>query len=430
VPQKTRLVEKSRRQRHPSLAWASAVATSDWRAQQPDPVDELPNPPTATSPSEGHGWADAEASEQVVDDLLWGEKDSVENDLDDAWTDTPDSEAQQARTFTPDSDDLVRRYLLEIGAYKRLTFAEEVALAKKIEEGRQAGKRKPPAGVSHLRAKAADNSAVAETRWTEELDSDAARAHMIRANLRLVVSIAKQFAGRGLSLLDLIQEGNLGLMKAVERFDWRRGCRFGTYASWWIKQSIGRAISDQGRMIRLPAHMADSISRVYRLRQSWLQMHEAEPTAEELSKVAGVTRERIERIDQLTTPPVSIDWLLSDGDRSVGDLLPDDSDIPPIDRLLEHERDSLLHGSLRDLTLRERRVLRMHFGIGQRRAYTLEEIGRQFQLTRERIRQIELKALQKLRHPSRRRLLEEVMAATALPEKSIRGGEISVDDGC
>jgi RNA polymerase primary sigma factor len=403
VRQVTHPIAKAPRQRHPRPASASAAAALDWGAHQPDPVDELTDTPLEVSPSDDHAWADVEALERVGDEL---------------------------RTPTPDHDDLVRRYLLEMRAYRRLTLAEEVALAKKIEEGQRAGERTLPASTSHARGRTADKSAAAGTRWTEELDPDGARAHMIQANLRLVVSIAKQFAGRGLSLLDLIQEGNLGLMKAVERFDWRRGCRFGTYASWWIKQSIGRAVGDQGRMIRLPAHMADSMSRVQRLRQSWLQMYEAEPAAEELSKVAGVTRERLEHIEQLAAPPVTIDWLLADGERTVGDLLPDDSYVPAIDLLLERERDSLLHGSLRGLTPRERRVLRMHFGIGQRRAYTLEEIGRTFQLTRERIRQIELNALQKLRHASQRRLLEEVMGAAVLPEKSQYGGQISVDDGC
>jgi RNA polymerase primary sigma factor len=220
---------------------------------------------------------------------------------------------------------------------------------------------------------------------------------MIRANLRLVVGIAKQFSGRGLALLDLIQEGNLGLMKAVDRFDWRRGCRFGTYASWWIKQSISRAISDQGRLIRLPAHIADSISRVQRTRQAWLQLYEEEPTAEELSKAAGVSEERLEQIDQLTAAPVSLDWLLPDGERTVGDQLPDETYIPRIEMLVDRERDRNLQRSLSALPPRERRVLCMHFGIGHRRAYTLEEIGRKFRLTRERIRQIEVKALKKLR---------------------------------
>jgi RNA polymerase primary sigma factor len=183
----------------------------------------------------------------------------------------------------------------------------------------------------------------------------------------------------------------------VDRFDWRRGCRFGTYASWWIKQSIGRALSDQGRIIRLPAHIADSISRVQRMRQVWLQLYEEEPTAEELSKAARVSEERLEQIDQLTAAPVSLDWVLPDGERTVGDQLPDETYLPHIDMLVDRERDRILQRSLSALLPRERRVLCMHFGIGHRRAYTLEEIGRKFRLTRERIRQIEAKALKKLR---------------------------------
>jgi RNA polymerase primary sigma factor len=232
---------------------------------------------------------------------------------------------------------------------------------------------------------------------------------MICANLRLVVSIAKQFSGRGLTILDRIQEGNLGLMKAVDRFDWRRGCRFGTYASWWIKQSISRAISDQGRVIRLPAHIADSISRVQRMRQVWPQLYGGEPTAHELSKLAQVSEDRLAQIDQLTAPSVSLDWLLSDGERTVGDQLPDETYLPRIDILMERERDRILHRSLSELSPRERRVLCMHFGIGHPREYTLEEIGRKFCLTRERIRQIEVKALNKLRQPGHCRLLEECL---------------------
>lgn len=424
VPRKTRVVEKSRGQRNPRPRPASTAAMLDWLEPHPDPVNELTTTPMAMLPTDADSWPDTEALAGVANNPLF-----VEDDLDHEWADALDDEAKQAKTDAPDHDDLVRRYLTDMGAFRRLTFAEEVALAKKIDQGRCARRRKPSTSKAPVLAQTEKISDEQGTRWTDELDPDEARAHMIRANLRLVVSIAKQFSGRGLSLLDLIQEGNLGLMKAVDRFDWRRGCRFGTYASWWIKQSIGRAINDQGRMIRLPAHMADSISRVHRSRQSWMQMYEADPTAEELAKVARVPTERIERIDQLTTPTVSIDWLLSDGERTVGDLLPDDSYIPPIDLLAERERNSLLHGSLRELTTRERQVLLMHFGIGQRRAYTLEEIGRKFQLTRERIRQIELKALKKLRHPGRRRLLEECVAATAIPEKSTYGAEISIDDG-
>ncbi|HXH09352.1 MAG TPA: sigma-70 family RNA polymerase sigma factor [Alphaproteobacteria bacterium] len=338
----------------------------------------------------------------------------ADEDPDHAWavlTDAP--EVQEPRDGGQDADDLVRRYLTDMGAFARLTPAEEVALAQRIEAGQEGHQRqtsmlavdRPPPGPG--------DQTIQDIAWTQMLTPDEARAYMIQANLRLVVSIAKQFSGRGLSLLDLIQEGNLGLMKAVDRFDWRRGVRFGTYASWWIKQAVSRAISDHGRLIRLPAHMTDTINRVQRLRQMWTQIYEDTPTPQELAKVARVPEERIEHIDQLTTPPVSLDWTLPDGERTVGDLLPDDASMPPFDLLAERRRDQAVRRALKDLTTRERRILSLHFGIGQRRAYTLEEIGRKFGLTRERIRQIELKALKKLRQPQRCRWLAELADVTA-----------------
>jgi RNA polymerase primary sigma factor len=306
-------------------------------------------------------------------------------------------------------EDLVRRYLAEMGAYRRLTPAEEVALAQRIEAGE--GQRRPqPAAPS---APSPDAQAGQPLRWIHQLAPDEARAYMIQANLRLVVSIAKQFAGRGLALLDLIQEGNLGLMKAVDRFDWRRGVRFGTYASWWIKQAISRALSDQGRMIRLPAHMTDTVHRVQRLQQSWTQLYEHHLAPPDLAKLTRLPQPRLESIEPFTLPPVSLDWALPDGERPLGDLLPDETAPSPFDRLAARERDAAVRRCLKELSVRERQVLSLHFGIGQRRAYTLEEIGRKFGLTRERIRQIELKALQKLRHPQRRRLLEAFVDAAA-----------------
>jgi RNA polymerase primary sigma factor len=306
----------------------------------------------------------------------------------------------------PADDDLVRRYLSEMGGFARLTPTEEIALAKRIEQGRRGKRRRPSSQIAPPFQRSQKSEEAEGTLWIDGLDSDQARVHMIRANLRLVVSIAKQFSGRGLPLLDLIQEGNLGLMKAVDRYDWRRGCRFGTYASWWIKQSVGRAIGDHGRIIRLPAHITDSMSRVQRLRQVWLQTHGAEPPAHELSKAARVSEARLTQIDQLTAPPVSLDRLLPEGEHTVGDQLADETSLPRIDILMDRERDHILHGSLGELPVRERRVLCMHFGIGYHRAYTLEEIGRKFGLTRERIRQIEARALKKLRQPGRCRLLE------------------------
>jgi RNA polymerase primary sigma factor len=422
VPRKNRVVQKSRHPSHARARSGDTPATCEWLGQQPNPAPATTATQAGTFGDDTDFWTDDEAFALVADASSSGGEGT--NHL---WSGSLDAEDRES---APGYDDLMRQYLSEMGAVNRLTPAEEVALAKKIEQGRgprhrQSSSRK--ALVIPQTCEAADEQSLV---WTDQLDPDEARAHMIRANLRLVVSIAKLFAGRGLALLDLIQEGNLGLMKAVDRFDWRRGCRFGTYASWWIKQSISRAISDQGRTIRLPAHMADSIGRVHRMRQVWIQMFQEEPTAEELSKMARVPEERIEQINQLTAAPVSLDWMLTDGERTVGDLLPDDTYLPRIDLLVDRERDRIVRRSLNELTARERLVLRMHFGIGERRAYTLEEIGRKFGLTRERIRQIELKALKKLRHHGRRQPLEEFVSTIPAPEKSARGGEISIDDGC
>lgn len=318
-------------------------------------------------------------------------------------------------------DDLVRRYLVEMGAFSRLSPAEEIALAQRIE-ARKVGRRRkasPP-------AQALPTLEAPDLAWIQALEPEEARNRMIQANLRLVISIAKQFSGRGLPLLDLIQEGNLGLMRAVDRFDWRRGVRFGTYASWWIKQAVSRALSDQGRMIRLPAHLTDTMNRVQRLRQTWTQLYAKPPTPRELAKMARVPEERVEQIERLTTPPVSLDWMLPDGERTMGDLMPDETTPSVFEALAERQRDRAVRRALRDLTPRERRVLSLHFGIGQRRAYTLEEIGRKFGLTRERIRQIELKALKKLRHPQRRRTLEE-LADVAVASPPIPAGSGNFD---
>jgi RNA polymerase primary sigma factor len=391
VPRKTRMVRKSR-QANPAVPGASATLVPfHWLGYSTDHAEQPKATPTGPFASHSDFWVDDKGFDRPADAELDGEDETHA-----LWTGAMDDEAKEDSESVSADEDLVRRYLAEMGGVARLTPAEEVALAKRIEQGRGSRRRRPSSRKTALRRthKAAD---IQGTLWTDRLDSDQARAHMIRANLRLVVSIAKQFSGRGLALLDLIQEGNLGLMKAVDRFDWRRGCRFGTYASWWIKQSISRAISDQGRIIRLPAHIADSISRVHRMRQMWLQLYEEEPMAEELSKVARVSEERLEQLDQLTAAPVSLDRLLPDGERTVGDQLPDETYLPRIDVLVDRERDRILRRSLNQLLPRERCVLCMHFGIGHRRAYTLEEIGRKFRLTRERIRQIEVKALKKLR---------------------------------
>jgi RNA polymerase primary sigma factor len=300
-----------------------------------------------------------------------------------------------------------------MGAFNRVSPAEEVALAKKIEEGRGGGRRNSPSNNGHTLAQAGEGSDEEAIAWIQKLSPDEARLYMIRANLRLVVSLAKHYRGRGHSLLDLIQEGNLGLMRAVEKFDWRRGVRFGTYASWWIKQAMTRALSDQGPVIRLPAFIAETKGRVQRCRQSWIQKYAENPTVQELSKVAGVRKQQVEQIDQLTAPPVSLDRLLPDGQRTVGDLVPDDSQASPLERLNDMECQAAIQRSLYVLTARERTIISLRFGIDQPRAYTLEEIGREFGLSRERIRQIEVLALQKLRRPVRSQALREFVNTSA-----------------
>jgi RNA polymerase primary sigma factor len=388
-----------------------------WLDPQPEPIDGMTATPPAPLPEETALWTGSEVLALSRDVAMFSAEET-----DHAWmalTDEP--EEQEPSAAGQDYNDLVRRYLTAMGAFDRLTPAEEVALAQRIEAGQHRHQRKASSPAFDRSSPEPRDQPIQNIAWTQTLEPDEARAAMIQANLRLVVSIAKQFSGRGLPLLDLIQEGNLGLMKAVDRFDWRRGVRFGTYASWWIKQAISRAISDHGRLIRLPAHMTDTINRVQRQRQTWTQLYEEAPTPQELAKVARVPEERLEHIDQLTTPPVSLDWTLPDGERTVGDLLPDDTSVPPFDLLAERQRDQAVRRALKDLTTRERRILSLHFGIGQRRAYTLEEIGRKFGLTRERIRQIELKALKKLSHPHRRRALAESADVTTASQQILAG---------
>ncbi|MBI3329682.1 MAG: sigma-70 family RNA polymerase sigma factor [Nitrospinae bacterium] len=410
MSKKPKVGQKALRQSSLRLRPAPMRTTVPWEDEAVYAADELIPKQGAPLPDESNFWKGSEGL-----DLIAAEPPFAEEGTGQEWMD--------AKEHVQDHDDLVRRYLSEMGAFNRLSPAEEVALAKRIDEAQRGRGRTPSRRKVRRLAQAGEVRDAHAISWTHELGADEARSHMIRANLRLVVSIAKQYRGRGLPLLDLIQEGNVGLMKAVEKFDWRRGCRFATYASWWIKQAMSRALSDQGRIIRLPAHISDAIGRVHRSRQSWIQMHEENPTAQELSKLAGVTKERVEQIDQLTATPVSLDRLLPDGERTVGDLLPDDSHASRLQRLSELECHAAIRQSLATLTARERRVVSLRFGIGQRRAHTLEEIGRKFRLTRERIRQIERKALQKLRHASRSRPLDGfVNSAVSRRERFAKGG--------
>ena len=272
-------------------------------------------------------------------------------------------------------DDPVRMYLKEIGKVPLLSSDEEIELAKKIELGDEEAKKK-----------------------------------LAESNLRLVVSIAKRYAGRGMQLLDLIQEGNLGLIKAVEKFDYRKGYKFSTYATWWIRQAITRAIADQARTIRIPVHMVETINRLVRTQRQLVQKLGREATPEELAKELDMPVERVREIMKISQDPVSLETPIGEEEDShLGDFIQDNNVEVPADAATY----TLLHEQLMDvlstLTEREQKVLRLRFGLDDGRPRTLEEVGRQFNVTRERIRQIEAKALRKLRHPSRSKILKDYL---------------------
>ena len=272
-------------------------------------------------------------------------------------------------------DDPVRMYLKEIGRIKLLTPEEEQEIAKKMAEG----------------------------------DEDA-RKRMSEANLRLVVSIAKRYVGRGMQLLDLIQEGNLGLMKAVEKFDYTKGYKFSTYATWWIRQSITRAIADQARTIRIPVHMVETINRVLRTSHSMVQKLGREPTTKEIADELHIEESKVEEVLKIAQEPVSLETPIGEEEDShLGDFIQDDEASQPSEEASYTLLREQLEEVLSTLTPREEQVLRMRFGLTDGKAHTLEEVGKEFDVTRERIRQIESKALRKLRHPSRSKKLRDFL---------------------
>ena len=272
-------------------------------------------------------------------------------------------------------DDPVRMYLKEIGKVPLLSSEEEMELAKQIEEGSQYAKKK-----------------------------------LAEANLRLVVSIAKRYVGRGMLFLDLIQEGNLGLIKAVEKFDYRKGYKFSTYATWWIRQAITRAIADQARTIRIPVHMVETINKLIRVQRQLLQELGRDPFPEEISKVMDLPVEKVREIQKIAQEPVSLETPIGEEEDShLGDFIPDDDAPAPAEAAAFTMLKEQLINVLDTLTPREEKVLRLRFGLDDGRARTLEEVGKEFNVTRERIRQIEAKALRKLRHPSRSKKLKDYL---------------------
>jgi RNA polymerase primary sigma factor len=306
----------------------------------------------------------------------------------------------------PLAADPIRQYLKEVGRVPLLDARQEVDLAKKIEAGLAAS------AMLEEAASEARTLDIAETRRLRRLEATgtAARKHMVAANLRLVVSIARKHANRGLPLLDLIQEGSLGLIRAVEKFDYTRGFKFSTYATWWIRQAVSRAIADHGRTIRIPVHMVETINRVTRIQRELVQDLGREPTEEEIGERAEMSGERVREIMKIAQSPTSLDSPIGeDGDGRFGDLLEDRDAIAPPEAADVTAMQEQLRAVLKMLPERERRVIELRYGLADGRARTLEEVGREFGVTRERIRQIESKTLTKLRHPSRSGRLKDYL---------------------
>jgi RNA polymerase primary sigma factor len=302
-------------------------------------------------------------------------------------------------------DDPVGLYLKEMSRVPLLSIQEEVSLARRIEEGRDA--------LQRLRAmkKTAQPSPVSERKRIQldllVRDGLAAREHLIKANTRLVVSVAKRYMGREVHFLDLIQEGNLGLMKAVEKFDYHRGFRFSTYATWWIRQTISRAIADQSRTIRVPVHMTDRIQRMYRIAHDIEQRTGRKATSEEIGAELGLDEHKVDWMLQVSWRPVSLENPIGDEDEEMITFVEDTITPSPTDSVSEHLLREKVEEVLSTLSPREAKVLRMRFGLCGEHPCTLEEVGQKFGLTRERIRQIEGRALRRLRHPRRARQLQE-----------------------
>jgi RNA polymerase primary sigma factor len=288
--------------------------------------------------------------------------------------------------------DSVRLYLQEIGETSLLTMQEEVWLSTRMERGKLAEAR-----LKDARTDPADRYGLE----ADKADGDAARAHLIQANLRLVVSVAKKYVGRGLSFLDLIQEGNIGLMKATDKFDYHRGFKFSTYATWWIRQAITRAISDQSRTIRLPVHVGETINRVKKTSHRLQQILEREPLQEEIARAMDISDDKVRQVLDVARHPVSLEAPVgSEGDAFLGDFIEDDTMPAPLELASQQLLKAQIGDALDKLTERERRIIVLRYGLDDGRFRTLEEVGRDFGITRERIRQIEAKALRKLRHPS------------------------------
>lgn len=352
--------------------------------------------------------SDSETSAEQQEELIWWLHNAgidVYEDKDDTPEETilaelEDEEDEVFDLSTIASDDTVGLYLKEMARVPLLTTEDEISLAQRLEAGQ--------AAELELNSDKPCTSAQRDELTARIEDGKDARDHLIKANTRLVVSIAKRYMGRGVHFLDLIQEGNLGLMKAVEKFDYTRGFRFSTYATWWIRQTITRAIADQGRTIRVPVHMSDRIRHLYKVSRQLEQDYGRKPSAEEIAHEMQIDPRKVQWMLKVSWRPLSLERPVGeDEDSELGSFIEDDSAPTPTQSAYQNLLREKVEQVLSTLSTREARILRLRFGLVNGKAYTLEEVGQKFGLTRERIRQIEGKALRRLRHPRRSRQLRD-----------------------
>jgi RNA polymerase primary sigma factor len=351
---------------------------------------------------------DEAADEETVTTTAETTEGTEESDF--AWDDEEESEALRLARKDAEltaSADSVRAYLKQIGKVALLNAEEEVDLAKRIEAGLYA--------VERLRVLADDgvdklpSQVRRDLNWVRR-DGERAKNHLLEANLRLVVSLAKRYTGRGMAFLDLIQEGNLGLIRAVEKFDYTKGYKFSTYATWWIRQAITRAMADQARTIRIPVHMVEVINKLGRIQRELLQDLGREPTPDELAKEMDITPDKVLEIQQYAREPISLDQTIGDeGDSQLGDFIEDSEAVVAVDAVSFTLLQDQLQSVLQTLSEREAGVVRLRFGLTDGQPRTLDEIGQVYGVTRERIRQIESKTMSKLRHPSRSQVLRDYL---------------------
>ncbi|HYN74029.1 MAG TPA: RNA polymerase sigma factor [Nakamurella sp.] len=432
---------------------ASTSSTRARRASAADPVDDITGPvdeAAADTPSSAPDIADDLAEDVVVADLPDDASvevllidETVEVDLievgdepvvaadDDGETpaaataEKKDGEATESEEFSWDDEeesealkqarkdaeltasaDSVRAYLKQIGKVALLNAEEEVDLAKRIEAGLYSAERMRQCEDVGEKLQ---NQLRRDLRWIKR-DGERAKNHLLEANLRLVVSLAKRYTGRGMAFLDLIQEGNLGLIRAVEKFDYTKGYKFSTYATWWIRQAITRAMADQARTIRIPVHMVEVINKLGRIQRELLQDLGREPTPEELAKEMDITPDKVLEIQQYAREPISLDQTIGDeGDSQLGDFIEDSEAVVAVDAVSFTLLQDQLQAVLQTLSEREAGVVRLRFGLTDGQPRTLDEIGQVYGVTRERIRQIESKTMSKLRHPSRSQVLRDYL---------------------